>query len=105
MTLRLEGKCVYSVHLRQSLLAAGVIIAGLVIFGMQSSVRGQTDQLCSVPPKSKLQIIIIAVTEFENPDWKNETSLNDAVEKASNKLSKYFEENFQGVEIHRFQTH
>jgi hypothetical protein len=82
-----------------------VILAALLTLGMNESVRSQTDSMCPAPPKSRLQVVIIGVTDFENPDWKSETSLNVAVEKASSDLSEYFEKNFQGVEVHKFLTH
>jgi hypothetical protein len=81
----------------------------MMIFGIvgccYSVARPQSDPLCASTPKSRLQVIIIAVSKFDNPVWGSAQPLNESIEAAAAKVSEYFEKNFPGVEIHKFQTY
>ena len=61
----------------------------------------QVKCLCQVLPQRKLQVVIVAVTQFDDKHWENPT-LELSIEKSANDLQQFFQTKFppSQVEIH-----
>jgi hypothetical protein len=59
---------------------------------------------CQQPLQKKLQVVIIAVSQFDDTDWQN-ASLEISIKQSSQDIQKFFRENFPTAKLTVLETH